>query len=229
MKVSLNGISNQCFFDRFFEKRIYCKSEPNWFLRLFERPIPVYVKHAPIDTVYTAELNGIELGMLENFHDGVIFNLFATNNSSVEAQRFLATSKEHSYTLSIYDDDHRVMCDYRGATGTMTHIKEPSYGTDIDLTHYKIVTFDWEYMSNGHGLHMLRNPLDVAEEQLREAHSELRRSQINLRRESTFAANILEIHEEKIGKALDIINNIKPAAEISAPLPPTRDIKICKG
>jgi hypothetical protein len=221
MKVSLNGISNQCFFDRFFEKRIYCKSESNWFLRLFERPIPIYVKHAPIDTVYRAELNGIELGMLENFHDGVIFNLFATNNSSVEAQRFLATSREHSYTLSIYDDDHRVMCDYRGATGTMSHIKEPSYGIDMDLTHYKIVTFSWESMSNGHGRQMIRNPLA-------EARMELERSQLNLRRELGVNANLLQIAHEKMDYPFPLD---APASvpENSAPLPPTRDIKICKG
>jgi len=157
--------------------------------------------------------------MLENFHDGVIFNLFATNNSSVEAQRFLATSKEHSYTLSIYDDDRRVMCDYRGATGTMTHIKEPSYGSDMDLTHYKIVTFDWEYKSNGHGMQMIRNPLD-------EARMGLELSQTNLRRESTLAANLLRIQEEKMREGYH--TEAKPAAEISAPLPPTRDIKICK-
>jgi hypothetical protein len=219
MKVSLNGISNQCFFDRFFERRIYCKSETNWFLRLFERPIPVYVKHAPIDTVYKAELNGIPLGLCENFHDGVIFNLFATNNLSVEAQRFLATSREHSYTLSIYDDDHRVMCDYRGATGTMSHIKEPSYGTDMDLTHYKIVTFDWDYMSNGHGQHMLRNPLN-------EALMELERSQFNLRAESMLSANLMKEREEK--RRGEHHTEAKPMVEISSPLPPTRDIKICK-
>lgn len=219
MKVSLNGISNQCFFDRFFEKRIYCKSEPNWFLRLFERPIPVYVECAPVETNYRAELNGFELGSLEGFDDGVIFNLYTRNDLAIECQHFLATSREHSYTLSIYDNDHRVICDYRSVTGNMTHIKEPSYGTNMNLTHYKKVTFDWEYMSNGHGLHMLRNPLN-------EALVELERSQFNLRAESMLSANLMKEREEK--RRGEHPTEAKPVTEVSSPLPPTRDIRICK-
>jgi hypothetical protein len=101
----------------------------------------------------------------------------------------------------------------------MSHIKEPSYGTDMDLTHYKIVTFDWGYKSNGHGLQMIRNPLD-------EARVELERSQFNLRAESMLSANLMEEREEK--RRGEHHTEAEPAVEISAPLPPTRDIRICK-
>jgi len=219
MKVSLNGVSNQCFFVRFFEKRIYCKSESNWFLRLFERPIPIYVTHAPIDINYYFELNGLPLGSAENFDDGVIFNLLAANDTYSDCHHFLTASRDHSYTLSIYDTNHSIICDYRSATGTMSNITGPASKPYADLTHYKKVTFNWEYMSNGHGMHMLQNPLNRVELQLANTQADLERSQRALKE-----ALVLKRHEK-----MDYpfpLDTLTP--EISAPLSPTRNIKVCK-
>jgi hypothetical protein len=66
---------------------------------------------------------------------------------------------------------------------------------------------------------MIRNPLD-------EARMELERSQFNLRAESMLSANLMKEREEN--RRGEHHTEAKPVAEISAPLPPTRDIRICK-
>ena len=234
MKVSLNGISNQCFFDRFFEKRIYCKSKSNWFLRLFERPLQIHMERAPIEINYSAELNGLELGVLENFDDGIIFNLYAPDSTDLylDAQHFLAASRGHSYTLSIYDTDRRPICDYSGATSTMIHVKTPSYRVDtitgVGLTHYKLIHFNWEYKSDGAEPQRIRNPLNTFEQRLTSAQADVERSQRALREALELNASLLKVAHEKMDYPFPLDMTAR-APENPTPLPPTRDIKICKG
>lgn len=221
MRVSLQGISNQTFYDRLLSKRIYCKSASSWIERFFERPLQINLNFLPIDATYRLELNGMVLGHAENFSDGVLFNVFTEIDLYADCVHFLNTSCRHGYTLSIYHNDDRVhynplFVEYFGATSTTTHIKDPAVAEDSrELTYYKMINFEWETKKAPQGS-MTANPLRELRAEISELHRE--QSDQNLHDIRRMTKEIKERHEA--------IAQEKP--EKSPPPPPTRNITICK-
>ncbi|MDQ1279255.1 MAG: hypothetical protein QG670_515, partial [Thermoproteota archaeon] len=212
------------FHNKLYGKRVYCKSETNWFMRtFFEAPVELYMEPHPIDSYYRAELNGLDLGMIEGYSDGVLFNLVTQdNNMAIEAHRFLANNGE--YTLSIRDKTSQaLLIDYHGASCIESHKKYISDHEDPPTEwndYYRIVVFDWDHKTlNNRGRSRIRNPVL----ELRETRTELS----DLRQEQA-DQNIRDIRKmtKEIKERHEAITLEKP--EESAPLPPTRNITICK-
>ena len=220
MRVSLQGISNQTFYDRLLSKRIYCRSASSWIERLFERPLQINLNFLPIDATYRIELNGMPLGHAENFSDGVLFNVFTEIDLYTDCVHFLNTSCRYGYTLSIYHNNtlHHspLLIEYFRATSTTTHIKDPAIAEDSrELIYYKMINFEWETKKAPQG-NMTTNPL----RELRAEMSELRRAESdqNLRDIRRMSQEMKEKYEAAEQKKPD-----EPA-----PLPSTRNITICK-
>jgi hypothetical protein len=163
------------------------------------------------------------LAYAENFSDGVLFNVFTEIDLYADCVHFLNTSCRHGYTLSIYHNDDRVhynplFLEYFGATSTTTHIKDPAVAEDSrELTYYKMINFEWETKKAPQG-RMTANPLRELRAEISELHRE--QSDQNLHDIRRMAKEMREMHEAAEQKR-------KP--EESAPLPPTRNITICKG
>jgi hypothetical protein len=179
----------------------------------------------PVDSYYVVELNSMKLGLVEGYTDGVLFNLVVEDNRiPIEGHLFLSTHSD-PIRLTIRDINSRAtLWDYNGAVCTGSHKK---HMPDHEFLHganwteyYRYVTFDWEsktYSSRQQAT--VRNP-EVELRELRAEMSELRREQSDqnlhgIRRMTKEMKEKYEAAEQK-----------KP--EESAPLPPTRNITICK-
>ena len=226
MRVSLGGITNSLFHNKLYGKRIYCKSESSWFMRtFFEKPIELYMEPQPVDSYYTVELNGTKLGLIEGYTDGFLFNLIVEDsNIPVEGHVFLSTHSD-PVTLTIRDITSKAaLSDYRGVVCTGTHKKHmPDYEHIPGATwteYYRYVTFDWESkIYNDRGLTTIRNPVLELRE-VRAEMSELHREQSD--------QNLQDIRRmaKEMKEKYDTAEQKKP--EESTPLPPIRNITICK-
>lgn len=222
MRVSLNNITNSLFWHKLYRKRVYCKSESSWFIRtFFEKPVELYMEPHPVDSYYKVELNGLDLGMVEGYSDGTLFNLVTLgNDSSLEAHRFLANAG--AYTLSIRDKTSQaLLVDYHGASCIESRVKyfsnhetPPTEWND----YYRIVVFEWEAkIYNDRRRTTIRNPIL----ELREARTEI----TNLHREHS-DQNMQDIRRmtKEMKEKYEAAEQKKP----DEPLPPTRNITICK-
>jgi hypothetical protein len=183
------------------------------------------MKPHPVDSYYVVELNGTKLGLIEGYTDGVLFNLIVEdNNIPVEGHIFLSTHGD-PVTLTIRDITSQAgLWDYRGVVCTGTHKKHMPDYEDIPgstwTEYYREVTFDWDSKTyNSRRRATIRNPVL----ELREARvemSELRREQSD--------RNLHDIRRmtKEMKEKYEAAEQKKP--EEPAPLPPTRNIKICK-
>ena len=226
MRVSLSNIANSLFWHKLYNKPVYCKSETNWFMRtFFEKPVILHMDPHPVDSYYVVELNSMTLGFVEGYTDGVLFNLIVEDSRiPVEGHLFLSTHGD-PIQLTIRDINSRAtLWDYNGTVCTGSHKKHmPDHEYlrgSTGIEYYRYVTFNWEsktYSSRQQAT--VRNP-EVELRELRVEMSELRREQSD--------QNLQDIRRmtKEMKEKYEAAGQKKP--EESAPLPPTRNITICK-
>jgi hypothetical protein len=175
-----------------------------------------------VESNYKVELNGGVLGFIEDFSDGVLFNLIVEdNNVSIDCHKFLACSYEELMNLSIRDlTSQALIWEYNSVTCTHTYKKHMSehdffLGPCSCTEYYRMIKFDWRSKNAN-----LRTPQTILNPlvELRAVISELRRAESdhNLHDIRRITKEIKEQH-----KAI--------ALEESPPLfSPTRNIAICK-